>query len=733
MRISGLVAAAAAAAVTLSAQGFDNGRRGEARRVAGETVRVYEPVEGWSYAHGVRLAKFGGRLHMMFTNCQKDEGQCGSRVLVADSADGVNWSEPRVLMPPQKGKHSSLALFAGGFIVDGGKLLAYVFAGEYPAAAMRGPDVRPVKDGFESRSSWMLVSEDGRSWGEPVKTPYWITRPCRTPSGKWIGMGPPYCPWTMTPADPKSWTRAPIDLETMRKGELVPKLITESYLLPSVPGLKTDRLRLLYRTELKHIWMSQSRDDGRSWSAPKPTKFRHDNSMFTFGTLPDGRIYAVGNPAGDHVRNPLVLMIAQDGEHFAEWWTVRDDDVKRRFDGLYKGGTFGYPETLVSDGFLYIAYSVNKEAIDVTRVPLKSLETVCHLDPQTEFVAPAVTGHVHASTLLPVKDGVLAAWFEGSKEGAPDVAVKVSRRTAPGVWKTPCVAVKVDPKLTQWNPVLRRRRDGQIELYFKLAKCPEEANCSVWKTYSCLSDDEGATWSAARELVPGDDTGGRGPVKNKCLRLADGRLLAPASCEIGPWRAFVDISDDDGRTWRKSANMPVPEGVKVAARDKAFGMIQPTLFEALDGSIVALVRTNGGKVWQSRSHDCGETWAETKPTSLDNINSGLDAVKASDGKVYLVLNGGSEGWGPRYKLDLFVSEDDGVNWQFLKNLVCDERRDASGRMKQSPDRWTEFSYPAILEVHPGVLGITYTWNRQRIAYLELSVKEKGREPVNMSE
>ena len=48
-------------------------------------------------------------------------------------------------------------------------------------------------------------------------------------------------------------------------------------------------------------------------------------------------------------------------------------------------------------------------------------------------------------------------------------------------------------------------------------------------------------------------------------------------------------------------------------------------------------------------------------------------------------------------------------------------RDAGGRMNQSPGRWTEFSYPAILEVRPGVLGVTYTWNRQRIAYLELPI------------
>jgi predicted neuraminidase len=65
--------------------------------------------------------------------------------------------------------------------------------------------------------------------------------------------------------------------------------------------------------------------------------------------------------------------------------------------------------------------------------------------------------------------------------------------------------------------------------------------------------DHGTTWSEPKELIAGDH-GGRGPVKNKNIVLADGTWLAPASLE-GPkpggkrrvWRAFVDISHDQVR------------------------------------------------------------------------------------------------------------------------------------------------------------------------------------------
>ena len=63
-----------------------------------------------------------------------------------------------------------------------------------------------------------------------------------------------------------------------------------------------------------------------------------------------------------------------------------------------------------------------------------------------------------------------------------------------------------------------------------------------------MTEDNGETWSEAKELVPGD-RGGRGPVKNKSIVLSNGDWLAPASHEEGQWRTFVDRSSDGGKTW----------------------------------------------------------------------------------------------------------------------------------------------------------------------------------------
>ena len=319
------------------------------------------------------------------------------------------------------------------------------------------------------------------------------------------------------------------------------------------------------------------------------------------------------------------------------------------------------------------------------------------------FTGAPVAGHVHASTLLPVDGGFLAAWFQGTREGAADVAIWGSR-CRKGVWETPKCWAKVNPESPHWNPVQRRADDGRICLHFKVGR-----NCSDWRTYVQESHDEGRTWGAPFELVLGDVSGGRGPVKNKCLKLRDGRWLAPASTEIGAWRAFVDISDDDGRTWARSKTIPLPKVTK------DFGVIQPTLWEDADGVIHALMRSNDRAIYASESTDRGVTWSLARAADLPGINSGIDLVRVRDGRVFLACNGGEgRSWGPRNVLRLLVSSDNGKTWSPYATLASDVRRQPDGRA-------TEFSYPAILESVPGKLAVAFTWNRRQIRFCEFDI------------
>ncbi len=311
------------------------------------------------------------------------------------------------------------------------------------------------------------------------------------------------------------------------------------------------------------------------------------------------------------------------------------------------------------------------------------------------------TDNCHASTVLPLDNGeILSAWFGGTKEGKDDVDIFVAKRTN-GVWGEP-KRISVEKDVPHWNPVLLQLNDGRIALYFKFGKSIE----LVWKTYVTYSSDNGDTWSAPIELVEGDTTGGRGPVKNKAIYIQDGTILAPASHEPkdSAWKCFVDISRDNGKTWEMSEYVPTKAGEEI------IHLIQPTLWQDDAGEIHALMRSANGKIFKSDSTDSGKTWCEAYDTGLLNPNSGIDLVRSGN-EIYLVSNPAGGNWGDRTPLTLTVSHDNGKSWELVLTLEEAE----VGREED-----VEYSYPAITE-KDGVLHITYTYNRVSIVYWEVKI------------
>ena len=304
----------------------------------------------------------------------------------------------------------------------------------------------------------------------------------------------------------------------------------------------------------------------------------------------------------------------------------------------------------------------------------------------------------HASTVVLLPDGEIAcAWFGGDHEKAPNVCIWFSRRDSAGIWSAPVKAA--DGCGTPcWNPVLFFH-DGSLMLFYKLGG---EIPC--WRTMVRRSADRGRTWDAARELVPGD-TGGRGPVKNKCILLADGSLLAPASTEDGGWNCFADRSCDGGTVWHRSANVPLDR-----SRLTGSGIIQPTLWQDDSGIVHMLARSSEGFLFRSDSEDGGMHWSEAAATSLPNNNSGVDLTRLSDGRLVLAFNPVSGNWAPRSPIALAVSGDNGSSWSeplVLEHVCCD---------RNQPD--SEFSYPAIVSRQTEIF-LTYTWKRQSIAFWHL--------------
>jgi predicted neuraminidase len=293
----------------------------------------------------------------------------------------------------------------------------------------------------------------------------------------------------------------------------------------------------------------------------------------------------------------------------------------------------------------------------------------------------------HASTIAALPGGGLAAaWFGGTGEGDPDTAIWGATR-GDGGWSAPRRLAKLAEQ-AHWNPVLLQEPGGALHLWFKVGLSPR-----AWSTWTMASPDGGASWSAPRELAPGD-TAGRGPVKNKPIVLADGAWLAGASTETDErWAVFVERSADRGRTWEPGAPLASTPDVT------GLGVIQPAVWESAPGRVHMLARSTCGRICRSDSDDGGRTWAPLAPTALPNNNSGIDLAALPDGRLVLALNPVTENWGARTPLSLLISADNGGSWQPWRDLET-----GAG----------EYSYPAVIAV-PGGVAVSYTWRRERIA------------------
>ncbi len=298
---------------------------------------------------------------------------------------------------------------------------------------------------------------------------------------------------------------------------------------------------------------------------------------------------------------------------------------------------------------------------------------------------------VHASTIVEAGHELLAAWFGGSREGATDVGIWLTRQ-ANGEWQPPIeVATGVQADGTRypcWNPVLFQMPDGTLTLFYKVGPSPQR-----WWGMVRRSRDGGRTWTDAERLPDGI----LGPIKNKPVHLSGDLVVASSSTESperpNAWRVHFERTEDGGRTWTTVYPAAAAGGPQVDA-------IQPSILIHPGRRLQAVGRTRSGRVFESWSGDEGRTWTPLALTALPNPNSGIDALTLKDGRHLIVYNHTTTGRSP---LNVALSRD-GKTWE------------AAAVLERAPG---EYSYPAVIQSADGLVHITYTWRRQRIKHMVL--------------
>lgn len=351
------------------------------KTISGEHVELYHATEEirYRFSHHPGVSVFEGHIYCSWSSGYAHEDRPGQRVLFARSANGKDWSQPRVLTEPDADHDRCIA---AGFHVCGDTLVAYyTVCREYPTHNLYHPD----------NAVFARTSHDGQSWSEPrkVASGFFIEGPRRLPGGRLLLAGESVGELWKThrvrmrllysddPTGLTGWKEAAIDpSRTDPKGTQV-----FGYTEPCPFARRDGVIVSPFRNTSGFLYASISQDNGVSWSVPQKTDFPDSRSRFCTGRLPDGRIYLINNPGpgldrrtGIGNRSLLTIALSNDGIVFDRAWLIRGEPTTHRFHGKGKADGWQYPNALVWGNELHVAYSVNKEDVMLTRISLKDLK-----------------------------------------------------------------------------------------------------------------------------------------------------------------------------------------------------------------------------------------------------------------------------------------------------------------------------------------------------------------------
>lgn len=313
---------------------------------------------------------------------------------------------------------------------------------------------------------------------------------------------------------------------------------------------------------------------------------------------------------------------------------------------------------------------------------------------------PVAAPSAHAASLAQLQDGtLLAAWFAGSREGADDVAIYLSRQEGK-TWSTPTpIATRGDTAAELHrhvrklgNPVLYVDHKNHLHLFFVSVSLGGWAGSA---TNHKISTDGGLTWGAAQQFITSPFFNISTLVRTPPIPLQDGGLGLPV---------YHEFIAKHGEWLRLGTAHQIVSKTRIT-QDRA--ALQPSVVALDQHHALALMRDSGpgkGHILAAHSIDGGHTWQPSPPLPITNPNSSINLLKLNNGALLLAGNPAPG----RSTLMLYLSQDKGGTWQSLGPV------EASPEQK---DKTIEYSYPSLLQDQRGHIHMLYTWNRQGIRHV----------------
>lgn len=317
-----------------------------------------------TYLHAPDLAYWQDKFYLAYLSAPVHEHETPTHTSFATSTNGVDWEAPELLFPSYELPDGSMTITHQRmvwYIAPNGRLLATAFHGEAPSpndGTGIGRVVREVHADNSLGPIYFIRYNSQEGW-DPAKAEEY----------------PLY-----SESDDAGFVEA---CEAL----LGDKIVTAQWWEEdrSEDGFYTVKGKALssYRRpdgKVVGIWknaqVSITDDEGQSWTRTGfATNLEVNSSKYWAEQTDDGRFALVYNPT-TRLRHPLAVMTSDDGQHFDNLLSVHGELPVQRFYGLYKNMGPQYVRG-IADGngnppgdAMWLSYSVNKEDIWVSRVPV---------------------------------------------------------------------------------------------------------------------------------------------------------------------------------------------------------------------------------------------------------------------------------------------------------------------------------------------------------------------------
>jgi hypothetical protein len=339
---------------------------------------------GWTYNHAPMLAYWNNTFYVEYLSDKVGESIPPGQTLMITSKDGEKWTKPAVIFPQYKVPDGTTKPDKPGLVAKDLMAVMHQRMGFYTSKSKRllalgfyGICLDQKDDPNDGQGIGRVVREvlpDGK-YG-PI---YFIHY-----NPKWNESNTSY-PFYKKSKD-KGFVQACDELmanplmmmqwveETDRKDPLIP--LKKEYKAFNYYHLPDGRVVGLWKNALTSI----SKDNGKTWpeNAARAPRVVNSNAKIWGQKTSDGQYALVYNPS--EFRWPLAASVSKDGLDYTNLLLINGEISTMRYGGNYKSYGPQYVRGIIEgngtppDGKMWVTYSMNKEDIWVSSIPVPLTE-----------------------------------------------------------------------------------------------------------------------------------------------------------------------------------------------------------------------------------------------------------------------------------------------------------------------------------------------------------------------